>query len=172
MSDFLFSFAGRQNRLTYLVRLLISALSVAAIVSVSTALGDWPFSPIVLGVLIAAAISVYFSAVTNRFQDFGTHPLVGLLLYYVSPGVILLVSSSAVGESYFEAIGAGINALTSMQAPDVTPQTVAAWITSALAAGVFVFGQLALFLRRGDREANAFGEAPGRWIGQTRPEGA
>lgn len=172
MADFLFSFVGRQNRVTYLFRLLLSVLSIAAIQGLSAAMGDWPFKGIFLGVLIAAAICIYLAAVTNRMQDFGTQPLVGLLLYYGLPVVIVMVASSIVGESYFEAIGAGINALSTMQAPDITPYTVIAWVTQIAAAAIFVLGQLAMLLRPGDAGTNVFGEAPGRWIGQTRPEGA
>ena len=172
MADFLFSFVGRQNRLAYLVQLLVSAAAMAAVLAVSAAMGDWAFKGIVLGVLIAAAICVYVSAVTNRLQDLGASPLVGLLVYFALPIAIVLVMSSVVGEGYFEAIGAGINALVTGQPAEPMPENQVAWRTSGLAAAIFLFGQLRLLLKRGDRGANSYGEAPTGWIGHTRPEGA
>lgn len=172
MADFLFCFVGRQNRLTYVFRLFVAAVSFAAILAASAALGDWPFKGIVLGVLAAGAVCLYMSAVTNRLQDFGMNAFVGLGFYYVLPVAIFMIGSSVAGEIYTGSTSLAINALTTMQMPDVTPMIVLSWITQIASIGLFLFGQLSLLLRRGDRGANDYGEAPTGWIGHTRPEGA
>ncbi len=156
MGDFLFSFTGRKGIIGYWLSIICAVLAAAGVAQLQAFLGDWKFANIFWVTAAVIPLVVYFSATVRRFNDRGRHPLMGFLLYFILPVIIIFGAQQVLGEPI---VNPETIADEARQLPEITEWTqplIIKWGALGAAGLLFVLGQLNLFLMPGTKGDNPF----------------